>query len=189
MYDFSSAKKPCTAGRNLYLNPFNMLSFFPLAVACCFSTSTQATITFSKRQLSFFSHAISSFILPKGKKVKNIANSDQVINSQKFDWKKILIYSEALLHNLEDRFYMLEMLCAFYIVDTKGIPLDANPQQLYENHDVKLLIIGFNDVSVKQILKIVNDYQTLKDRVIMPEFDFCWYTGAVCSKIIRDEIF
>ena len=42
---------------------------------------------------------------------------------------------------------------------------------------------------MKKILKVINDYQTLKDRMIMPEFEFCLDAIAVCSKIVRDKIF
>jgi len=144
------------------------------------------------------------------KELKNTAGSDQVINSLKLDWEKFskilpssqnellqddfkLIgctsktYCETLLHNLEDRFPEPKILSAFRIFEAKEIPLDANQRQLYGNHDLKLLITRFNVVSAEQTLKVVNDHQILKDRMIMPEFGYCRDSGAVCSKIVRDE--
>ena len=51
------------------------------------------------------------------------------------------------------------------------------------------MITRFNVVSAEQTLKVVNDHQTFKDRMITQELDFCCDAGAACSKIIRDEIF
>ena len=98
-------------------------------------------------------------------------------------------YCEALLQNLEDHFPEPEVLFAFRIFNAKKFPLDANQGQLYENCDLKLLIIRFNVASSRQILKVVNDYQTLKDKLIIPEFKFCRDAVAVCGKIVRDKIF
>ena len=98
-------------------------------------------------------------------------------------------YCEALLRNLEDRFPEPQILFAFRIFDAKEIPLDANQRQLYGNQDLKLLIKRFKVASDEKILKVINDYQTLKDRMIMPEFEFCLDAIAVCSKIVRDKIF
>jgi len=81
------------------------------------------------------------------------------------------------------------MLSAFRIFDAKEIPLDASQRQLYGNHDVKLLITMFNVVSGEQTLQTIDDYQTLKDKNIMPEFAFCRDASAVGSKTVRDEIF
>ena len=41
----------------------------------------------------------------------------------------------------------------------------------------------------EQILKVVNDYQRLKKRMISSEFEFCRDAVAVCNIIVRDEIF
>ena len=93
-------------------------------------------------------------------------------------------YCEALLRNLKDRFPEPQILFAFRIFDAKEIPLDANQWQLYANQNLKLLIKRFKVASDEKILKVINDYQTLKDRMIMPEFEFCLDAIAVCSKIV-----
>ena len=143
------------------------------------------------------------------KEIRNTADSDQVVNSLKLDWEKILLaaqkdlyedvvkqiqcttetYCEALLRNLEDRFPEPQILFTFRIFDTKEIPPDANQRQLYGNQDLKLLIKWFKVASDKKIFKVVNDHQTLKDRIIMPEFEFCLHAIDVCSKSFRDKIF
>ena len=94
-------------------------------------------------------------------------------------------YCEASLRNLEDRFPEHQILFAFRIFDAKEIPLDANQRQLYGNQDLKLLIKRFKVASDE---KILNDYQTLKDRMIMPHFEFFLDTNAVCSKTKLFEI-
>ena len=63
---FASAKKDGTAVGILHLICSKCFLFFPLPAARCFRASKQAITTFSKRQISIFSHAISSFIMPKG---------------------------------------------------------------------------------------------------------------------------
>ena len=101
------------------------------------------------------------------------------------------IYCEALIHNLDDCFPESEVLFDFRIFDVKEIPLDAYKRQLYGNHNLQLLISRFlvTGTSAEQVLKVQNDYQTLKDRMVMPEFEFCKDAGEVCSKIARDQIF
>ena len=91
--------------------------------------------------------------------------------------------------SLKDRFPEPQIQFAFCIFDVKEIPLDANQRQLYGNQDLKVLIIRFKVASDEKILKAINDYQTLKNRMIMPEFEFCLDAIAVCSKIVRDKSF
>ena len=114
------------------------------------------------------------------KEIRSIADSDLVINSLKLDLEKIskilpssqnelfeddftLIRCitktrcEILLQILWDRFFEPELLFAFRIFNAKEI-LNANQRQLYENHDLKLLITRFNVVSSEQILKVVNEH-------------------------------
>ena len=82
-----------------------------------------------------------------------------------------------------------QILFAFCIFVAKEISLDANQRHLYGNQDLKLLIKRFKVASDEKILKVINDYQTLKDRMLMQEFEFCLDAIAVCSKIVRDKIF
>ena len=96
---------------------------------------------------------------------------------------------EVLLRNLEDRFPEPEILLAFRISDAKEIPLDAYQRQFYGNQDLKLLIKMFKVALDEKILKVITDSQTLKDRMIMPTFEFCLDAIVVCSKIVRDKIF
>ena len=138
--------------------------------------------------------------------------SDQVINSLKLDSTTISktlpatqkdVYEddikqiqctvktncEVLLRNLEDRFPEPQILLAFRISDAKEIPLDANQRHFYGNQDLKLLIKMFKVALDEKILKVITDSQTLKDRMIMPAFEFCLDAIVVCSKIVRDKIF
>ena len=128
---------------------------------------------FQKRSFHF-SHMQSALSLCQ-KKNRSIADSDQIINSLKLDWKKIsnilpssqnelfkdyfkLIgctiktYCETLLQNPEDRFPETKVQFAFCIFNAKKISLDSNQQQFYGNRDLKLLITKFNVVSAEQIL-------------------------------------
>ena len=75
--------------------------------------------------------------------------------------------------------------------DIKEIPLGAHKRQLYGNYDLQLLISRFcvTSTSAEQVLKVQNDYQILKDRMVMPKFEFCKDAGELCSKIARDTIF
>ena len=82
-----------------------------------------------------------------------------------------------------------KLRCVFRIFDAEETSLDADQNQLYGNHDLKLLIKRVNVVSGKQTLKVVNDYQRLKKRMILSEFEFFRDAGAVCNIIARDEIF
>ena len=52
-----------------------------------------------------------------------------------------------------------------------------------------MLIRRFDIVPVQQTLKVLNDYHTFKDRMTMPEFEFCQDPSDVCSKIARDNVF
>ena len=81
------------------------------------------------------------------------------------------------------------ILFAFRIFHIKEISLDAHQRRLYDNHDLQLLINRFRVISAERIVKVENDYQTSKDRMIMSEFEFCQDAGEVCSKIARDKIF
>ena len=75
---------------------------------------------------------------------------------------------------------------AFCIFDAKEIPLDADQCQLYGNHDLKLLITKFNVISAEQILKAVNNYQMLKDRMTMLEFGMLLHFAAKKDEILRE---
>ena len=58
------------------------------------------------------------------------------------------------------------------------------PTRASLNRNLKLLMSRCNVISAEQTLKVVNDYQTLKDNMSMPDFEFCRDAGAVCSKIV-----
>ena len=81
------------------------------------------------------------------------------------------------------------ILFTFLIFDIEEISLDAHQLRLYGNHDLQLLINRFRVTSAERIVKVENDYQTSKDRMIILEFKFCQDAGEVCSKIARDKIF
>ena len=68
------------------LNFYKALFVFPLLTVYCFRVSKQVIITFSKRKLLFFSQSALAFYK---KEIRNIADSDQVINSLKLDWEKM----------------------------------------------------------------------------------------------------
>ena len=208
---FASTKKDCTAVGILHLIYTKHFLFSLNLLHIALEHLNKLSLLFQKRSFHF-SHLQSALAFRK-KEIRNIANSDQVINSLKLDWEKISkilpatqkdlneddikqircttkTYCEALLRNLEDRFSKpSQILFAFRIIDAKEIPLDANQRQLYGNQNLKLLIKRFKVASDEKILKVINDYQTLKDRMIMPEFEFCLDAIAVFSKIVRDKIF
>ena len=207
---FASTKKDCTAVGIIHLICTKHFLFSLYLLHTALEHLNKLSLLFQKGSFHF-SHLQSALAFCK-KEIRNIADSDEVIISLKLDWEKISkilpatqkdlyeddvkqircttkTYCEALLRNLEDRFPWPQILFAFRIFDAKEIPLDANQRQLYGNQDLKLLIKRFKVGSDEKILKVINDYQTLKDRMIMPEFEFFLDAIAVCSKIVRDKIF
>ena len=90
---------------------------------------------------------------------------------------------------LKIAFRSLKFCLIFAFLMRKKIPLDSNQRQLYGNQDLKLLIKMFKVALDEKILKVITDSQTLKDRMIMPVFEFCLDAIVVCSKIVRDKIF
>ena len=207
---FATEKKDCTAAGILHLICSKRFLFSLYLLNAALVHLNKLSLLFQKGSFNF-SHMQSALSICK-KEMRSIANSDQVLNSLKLDWEKISkilprsqnalleddvkllrftteTYCDALLCNLEERFPEPEVLFAFRIFDAKEIPLDAPQRQLYGNDDLQLLIRRFDIVPAEQTLKVVNDYQTLKDRMTMSEFEFCQDPGDVCSKIARDNVF
>ena len=205
---FGSTKKVCTAVGIIHLICTKHFLFSLYLLHTALEHLNKLSLLFQKGSFHF-SHLQSAPAFCK-KEIRNIVDSDQVINSLKLDWEKISkilpaiqkdlyeddvkqircttkTYCEALLQNLEDRFLEPQILFAFRIFDAKEI--DANQRHLYGNQDLKLLIKRFKVASDEKILKVINDYQTLKDRMIMREFEFCLDAIAVAAKLFEIKFF
>ena len=212
LHYFATEKKDCTAIGILQLICTKRFLISLHLLNAALEHLNKLSMIFQKGSFNF-SHTQSALTICKNE-IRNLTDSNRVVNSLKLDWNKIAkllpnsqnelleedieliqsttkTYCEALIHNLDDRFPEPEVLFAFRIFDVKEIPLDAHKRQLYGNHDLQLLISRFRvtGTSAEQVLKVQNDYQTLKDRMVMPEFEFCKDAGEVCSKIARDQIF
>ena len=99
-------------------------------------------------------------------------------------------YCEALLSSLSDRFPENDVFYAFRIFDHRELPNDLQDHALYGNSALELLINKLNVVSDSQRkLKVINDYQTLINRLVMEEFNHGKNADEFCTKISRYVIY
>ena len=75
-------------------------------------------------------------------------------------------------------------------VGTNGMYAAAIMTRSYGREDLTILLYRFYpSIGDDEREKIYNDYNTLKDRLITEEFQYCKTGFDVCSKIARDSIF
>ena len=144
-------------------------------------------------------------------KISNIVCNDEVVTSFKKDWEKISKilppsqnglneedlenirtmaknYCDSLLKSLDERFPEPQVLCAFRIFEIREIPSDPEKRKAFGNKELKLLLDRFNISTEKNPNKVFNDYQALKDRMVMGEFKECSDAADVCIKIAKDKL-
>ena len=171
---FASEKKDCTAVGILDFICSKRFLFSLYLLNAVLKHLNKLSMLFQKGSFNF-SHIQSALSLCQ-KEIKNIAHSDQVINSFKVDWGMISkflpksqnlfleddielirftvkMYCEALLRNLKNRFPEPEGLFAFRIFDVNEIPVDAHLRQCYGNHDLQLLLSRFGVASAEKKLE------------------------------------
>ena len=100
-------------------------------------------------------------------------------------------YGEALISSLNDRFPHHDIITAFQIFDTKQIPIDSEDRSQFGRCHLDVLLTKFSDVihNCQSRNKIGHDFETLKDRLVSEEFEFCKNAADVCSKLVNDCVY
>ena len=130
-----------------------------------------------------FSHVQSTLFICK-KNIKEIADSNQVVEYLKSDWQKLCKilpvsqkeftepdyetvrsntkkYCSELIKHIDERFPEPEVLFAFRIFDKREIPGDVKQRKIYGNFHLRLLLQRFQVVPVDKFEKVENDYAAL----------------------------
>ena len=206
---YAEEKNDCTAIGILKMICTKSFIFSLNLLSCALKYLNRLCLLFQDGNFNF-SH-VKSTLTECIQGISNLERSGEVVKAVEEEWSNISIilpdnekllqgsdinkikelttkYCKALIDNINERFPEPETLFAFRIFDRNDIPQDSERRKAYGNADLRLLFNRFHISSECDFDKVLKDYQSLKDRLVSEEFEFCDGASEVCRKIARDKL-